>query len=284
MKLVTFEVGGTPGYGVVEGADIVDVSAIMMDRFPDLKSLLASGDPVAALSGVDLRAAARHSLDSVTLKPVIPNPDKIICVGLNYEMHRQETGRDESQYPVLFTRFANSQMGHGEPLVRPRQSTKFDYEGELAIVIGKTGRHVPEAEAMSYVAGYSCYNDGSVRDWQRHTHQFTPGKNFPSTGGFGPWMVTADEIADPTTLELTTRLNGEVMQSATIDMMIFSIPRQIAYCSEFTELVPGDVIVTGTPGGVGARRDPPVFMKPGDVAEIEISGIGILRNPVVDES
>jgi len=284
MKLVTFEVGGTLGYGVVEGTDIVDVSAIMMDRFPDLKSLVASGDAVAALSGVDLRAATRHNLDSVTLKPVIPNPDKIICVGLNYEMHRQETGRDESRYPVLFTRFANSQMGHGEPLVRPRQSTKFDYEGELAIVIGKSGRHIPEAEALSYIAGYSCYNDGSVRDWQRHTHQFTPGKNFPSTGGFGPWMVTADEIADPTKLELTTRLNGAVMQSATIDMMIFSIPHQIAYCSEFTELVPGDVIVTGTPGGVGARRDPPVFMKAGDVAEIEISGIGILRNPVVDES
>lgn len=284
MKFVTFEAGGTPGYGVVEGEDVVDVSAIMMDRFPDLKSLVASGDAVAALSGVDLRAAPRHRLDSVTLKPVIPNPDKIICVGLNYEMHRQETGRDESTYPVLFTRFANSQMGHGEPLVRPRQSTKFDYEGELAIIIGKAGRHIPEAEALSYVAGYSCYNDGSVRDWQRHTHQFTPGKNFPSTGGFGPWMVTADEIADPTRLELTTRLNGQVMQSATIDMMIFSIPHQIAYCSEFTELVPGDVIVTGTPGGVGARRDPPVFMKPGDVAEIEISGIGILRNPVVDET
>ena len=284
MKIATFETSGRMGYGIVEGDEIIDVSAVTGNAFPDLKSVIASGNMEAALAPGLTGNSPRYKLADVVLKPVIPNPDKIICVGLNYEMHRQETGRDESTYPVLFTRFANTQIGHGEPLVKPRQSDKFDYEGELAVIIGKTARHVEEADALDHIAGYACYNDGSVRDWQRHTHQFTPGKNFPATGPFGPWMVTADEIADPTKLELTTRLNGEVMQSATVDEMIFSIQHQISYCSHFTELVPGDVIVTGTPGGVGARRDPPVFMKPGDLAEVEISGIGTLANRVVTES
>lgn len=284
MKIATFETSGRMGYGIVEGDEIIDVSSVTGNAFPDLKSVIASGDMEAALAPGLTGNSPRYKLADVVLKPVIPNPDKIICVGLNYEMHRQETGRDESTYPVLFTRFANTQIGHGEALVKPRQSDKFDYEGELAVIIGKTARHVEEADALACIAGYACYNDGSVRDWQRHTHQFTPGKNFPATGPFGPWMVTADEIADPTKLELTTRLNGEVMQSATVDEMIFSIQHQISYCSRFTELVPGDVIVTGTPGGVGARRDPPVFMKPGDLAEVEISGIGTLANRVVTES
>lgn len=284
MKLVTFEAGGKQSYGVVEGDQIVDASKIHGGGISDLKHLFASANGIPAIPPAELTNAPRHRLDDVILKPVIPNPDKIICVGLNYEMHRKETGRDKSEYPVLFTRFANSQIGHGEPMVRPRQSDMLDYEGELAVIIGKAGRHIDEANALSHIAGYACYNDGSVRDWQRHTHQFTPGKNFPSTGGFGPWMVTADAIADPSAMELTTRLNGEVMQSATTDMMIFSIQHQISYCSQFTELVPGDVIVTGTPGGVGAKRDPQVFMKPGDVVEVEISGIGILSNPVVAET
>lgn len=217
------------------------------------------------------------------LLPPITNPDKILCVGVNYDDHRKETGRDKSEKPVIFTRFADTQVGHGSALVRPRSSERFDYEGELAVVIGRPGRHIPESAALAHIAGYACYNDGSVRDWQRHTHQFTPGKNFPGSGGFGPWLVTADEVPDPFALTLTTRLNGQEVQKATTDLMIFDLKQLIAYISGFTKLNPGDVIITGTPGGVGDKRNPPLYMKPGDVAEVEISGIGLLRNPVIAE-
>jgi 2-keto-4-pentenoate hydratase/2-oxohepta-3-ene-1,7-dioic acid hydratase in catechol pathway len=193
-------------------------------------------------------------------------------------------GRDELAYPTIFTRWASSQIGHLQPLLLPRVSTSLDFEGELAVVIGKGGRYIPAASAFDHVAGYSCYHDGSVRDWQRHTTQFTPGKNFPGTGGFGPWLVTRDDIPDGEPLRLTTILNGEVVQDATTDMMICSIPRIIEYCSSFTPLEPGDVIATGTPGGVGAARQPPLFMKPGDVAVIEIEKIGRLVNPVAAEA
>lgn len=184
---------------------------------------------------------------------------------------------------MFFTRFADSQTAHNGPIVRPIASEKLDFEGELAVVIGRPARHVKAVDAFDYVAGCSCYNDGSVRDWQKHTIQFTPGKNFPSTGGFGPWLVTADELADPSALSLTTRLNGEVVQQATTDDLIFDIPTLIQYCSTFTELRPGDVIITGTTGGVGAFRQPPLWMKPGDVVEVEISRIGVLKNTIVDE-
>jgi len=284
MKLTTFESGGRQSYGTVEGAEVIDTGAVLGARFPDLKALVASGDIASAIASADLSSAPRHKLDEIVLKPVIPNAEKIFCIGLNYEMHRKETGRSETTYPTVFTRFAASQIGHGEAMLVPRVSHMLDYEGELALIIGKGGRYIDEADALSHVAGYACYNEGSIRDWQRHTHQFAPGKNFPFTGGFGPWMVTADEIPDPTKLELTTRLNGEVMQHATTDMMIFSIPTQISYCSQFSELVPGDVIVTGTPGGVGFKRDPQVFMKPGDVTEVEISKIGTLSNPIEAEN
>ncbi len=177
-------------------------------------------------------------------------------------------------------RVSTSQTGHEQPLLCPRESTSLDYEGEIAVIIGKPGRRITEADAWKHVAGYSCYNDGSVRDWQRHTSQFTPGKNFAATGAFGPWMVTTEEIEPGATLSLTTRLNGQVMQQATTHMMIFPIPRLIAYCSTFVPLESGDVIVTGTPGGVGARRNPPIFMKPGDVVEVEVDRIGCLRNTI----
>jgi 2-keto-4-pentenoate hydratase/2-oxohepta-3-ene-1,7-dioic acid hydratase in catechol pathway len=222
-------------------------------------------------------------LEAITFLPVIPNPGKIICIGHNYEEHRVETQRDRTENPSVFLRLAESLLGHEQPLFCPRESTHFDYEGEIAIVIGKTGRRVQEADAWTHVAGYSCFNDGSVRDWQRHTTQFTPGKNFVCTGAFGPWMVTADEIGPGEVLSLATRLNGQVMQQATTEMMIFPIPRIIAYCSTFTPLAIGDVIVTGTPGGVGARRDPPVWMKPGDTVEVEVSRIGVLRNSIAVE-
>lgn len=279
MKLCSFTKNGTASYGLVTEAGIVDLGA----RFaaPTLRDFLASGDlaAAAALSG----EAADFAFDDVTHDPVIPNPDKIICVGLNYHAHIEETGREETPNPVLFARYAGSQIGHNQPLIKPLESDKFDYEGEVAVIIGKEGRRISEADALDYVAGYAPYNDGSVRDWQKHTHQFMPGKTFAGTGGFGPWMVTADEIEDHTKMRLQTRLNGETVQDTTLDMLVCSIPRLISYCSTILPLLPGDVIVSGTPGGVGARRNPPLFMKDGDVCEVEVSGVGILRNPVQAE-
>ena len=203
-------------------------------------------------------------------------------VGLNYAAHIEETGREDSDYPVLFSRYADCQVGHMQPMIKPARSDRFDYERELAVIIGKAGRDIAADAALGHVAGYACYNDGSVRDYQRHTHQFLPGKNFPATGAFGPWMVTADEIPDPSALTLETRLNGEVMQHATTNLLIFTIPDLIVYISEWSELHPGDVIVTGTPGAVGARRTPPVYMSQGDVIEVEISDLGLLANPIVN--
>ncbi len=229
------------------------------------------------------QAQPEYALHAVRLLPVIPNPAKIFCVGLNYETHRRETGRSEAQYPAIFTRFSDSQIGHEGLITRPAVSQQLDYEGELAVIIGRNGRAIDAVHAMEYVAGYACYNDATVRDWQHHTHQWTPGKNFPATGGFGPWMVTADEIKDVGSLAIVTRLNGQEMQRATTDHLIFSIPTLIAYISAFTPLLPGDIISTGTPDGVGYKRESPVFLKPGDVVEVEVSNIGTLRNSVVDE-
>ena len=280
VKLATYASRGKISYGAVVGDGIVDLGD---SRYPTLKSVLAAG----ALD--ELRKAARgkrpdHRLADVELRPVIPDPAKILCVGLNYHAHRDETGhRDPTAHPALFIRYADTQVGDGQPLVLPRNAKDFDYEGELAVVVGKRARQVPAARALEYVAGYSCYHDGSLRDWQFHTSQWTPGKNFAATGGFGPWLVTTDELPDPSKLTLVTRLNGKEMQRAPTDLMIFDVPTILEYITGFTELLPGDVIATGTPGGVGFKREPPVFMKPGDVAEVEISSIGILRNPVVLE-
>ncbi|MCP3367913.1 fumarylacetoacetate hydrolase family protein [Bradyrhizobium cajani] len=281
MKLATVRIDGRTTWGIVEGETFLDVGAVLGGRYADLKAAIGSG-----LSGVaDARAtAAAVPTSRVVWLPVIPNPDKILCVGLNYETHRKETGRAEVAHPTIFSRYANSQTGHLRPIVRPRVSTDLDFEGELAVIIGKAGRYISRADAMDHVAGYSCYNDGSIRDFQRHTHQFTPGKNFPDTGAFGPWMMTPDELGPLGELKLETRLNGQVMQEARIKQMIFDIPRQIEYCSTFTRLEPGDVIVSGTPGGVGARREPPLWMKPGDVVEIEVERLGVLRNVVEDET
>ena len=276
MKLCSFTKDGKASYGLVTDAGIVDLGARL--AAPTLRDFLAAGD-MSAASGLAAEPAD-FAFDEVTHDPVIPNPDKIICVGLNYHAHIAETGREETPNPVLFARYAGSQVGHDQPLIKPLESDKFDYEGEVAVIIGKQGRRISEADAMDHVAGYACYNDGSVRDWQKHTHQFMPGKTFAGTGGFGPWMTTADEIADHTTMRLQTRLNGETVQDTTLDMLVCSIPRLIAYCSTILPLLPGDVIVSGTPGGVGARRTPPLFMKDGDVCEVEVSGVGVLTNPV----
>ncbi len=281
MKLCSFQAGEKSSYGIVSGDGIIDLGK----HYPDAASLrlfLTQHGMGKAQSHEN--EAADYSLDAVTLAPVITDPDKIVCVGLNYHEHVQETGRTVTEKPVLFSRFAGSQVGHGEAMIKPLESEQFDYEGELAVIIGRGGRRIPEAEALDHVAGYACYNDGSVRDWQRHTHQFLPGKNFAGTGGFGPWMVTADEIPDPAALTLTTRLNGEVVQQAGCNLMIHPVPSLIAYVSTILPLLPGDVIVSGTPGGVGARRNPPLWMRDGDQVEVEITSIGKLVNPIVAET
>lgn len=282
MKLASFTVEGRPTYGIVEGDQMADLESMKNTLGADLKQALALGR-LGSVSDEQVSSLPRRALAGVTLLPVIPNPGKVLCIGINYATHVRETGRDMPVYPMIFTRFADSQTAHLQPIVRPTVSHKLDFEGELAIIIGKTARHIRKADALDYVAGYACYNDGSVRDWQKHTLQFVPGKNFPSTGGFGPWLVTRDEISDPQNLELTTRLNGEVMQHTSTRDMIFDVGALIEYCSTFTELAPGDVIVSGTTGGVGAFREPPVWMQPGDVVEVEISRIGTLRNTIVDE-
>lgn len=282
MKLVSFERAGRAGFGAVVDGGIVDLQAALGGRHASLRALLeadALGEAAAALAG----RAADFPLTAVTLLPVIPDPDKIVCVGLNYGEHVRETGRTVTETPVLFLRMPDSQVAHGQAILRPRESHRLDYEGEIAIVIGRGGRRISEADAWSHIAGYSCYNDGSVRDWQVATSQWTPGKNFWRTGGFGPWMVTADEITPGQVMTLVTRLNGQEMQRTTTDLMIHSIPRQIAYISSFIPLKPGDVIVTGTPGGVGNKRTPPVFMQPGDVVEIEVDAVGVLRNTIADD-
>ena len=280
MKLASFHRDGKDTYGAIVDGGIVDLGARLGREHPDLKALIhanALGEARAAAA----QGRADLPLDGVHFLPVIANPGKIICIGLNYEEHRLETQRDKTANPTVFLRVAESLTGHDTPMVCPRESTDFDYEGEIAIVIGKGGRRIAEADAWQHIAGYSCFNEGSVRDWQKHTTQFTAGKNFANTGAFGPWMVTADELPPGTVFDLTTRLNGQVMQHATTEQLIFGFPRLIAYCSTFAPLAPGDVIVTGTPGGVGARRTPPVWMKPGDVVEIEVDRIGTLRNTIV---
>ena len=283
MKLATFSRGGEISYGAVVGDDIFDLGERLGARYPDIRSLLQDGGIEVAKAALSA-ASPDLKVGEVTWLPVIPNPDKIVCVGLNYKSHINETGRTNAEdRPVLFTRFAASQVGHLQPMLCPVESSRFDYEGELVAIIGKGGRRIPEDQALSHVAGYSIYNDGSVRDYQLHTHQWTPGKNFVGTGAFGPWMVTSDEIPDPYALHLTTRLNGDVMQDSGIDLMIFNIEAVIAYVSTFAELIPGDIIVTGTPGGVGNARKPPIYMHDGDVVEVEITGIGTLRNPIVKE-
>ncbi|WP_454753341.1 fumarylacetoacetate hydrolase family protein [Cupriavidus necator] len=282
MKLTSFLHAGHHAFGAVIGDKIVDLTPHIESVGASLREALANG-ALPRIAEIVAGSQPSLALAEVELLPVIPDPEKILCVGINYASHVRETGRDMPQYPMFFTRFADSQVAHGKPILRPRVSEKLDFEGELAVIIGKTARHVRAADALGYVAGYSCYNDGSVRDWQKHTIQFTPGKNFPQTGAFGPWLVTTDEIPDPSKLTLTTRLNGEVVQQARTDDLIFSVGDVIAYCSTFTELRPGDVIITGTTGGVGAFRNPPLWMRAGDTVEVEISGIGVLRNGIQDE-
>jgi 2-keto-4-pentenoate hydratase/2-oxohepta-3-ene-1,7-dioic acid hydratase in catechol pathway len=278
MKLASYRLNNKDSYGVVVGDGIVDLGKRL--PYADLRALLEADGLPKARDLANEKPDAKVS--DVTFLPLIANPGKIICVGLNYKAHREETGRKPTDNPALFVRFPDSQTAHGDVMVKPKNSVEFDYEGELAIIIGKSGRHIAEKDAFSIIAGYSCYNDGSVRDWQYHTMQWTPGKNYPKTGSFGPWMVTKDEIPDVNKLTLKTRLNGQQVQETGIDLMLFPIPVLINYISTFTQLNPGDVISTGTPGGVGVKRTPQLFMKDGDTVEVEISSIGILQNKVTE--
>jgi 2-keto-4-pentenoate hydratase/2-oxohepta-3-ene-1,7-dioic acid hydratase in catechol pathway len=281
MRWLSFERGGRPAFGVVKGDGVVDVGAFE-PGLPDLRAAIASGG-LAALGARALARPVDLPLAGLTFLPVIPRPAKILCAGLNYRDHQAETGRGGEPWPTLFVRFAAAQVGHGQAMLRPRESAKLDFEGEIAVIIGKGGRRIREDAWLDHVAGFAPYNDGSVRDWQRHTSQFTPGKNFARTGGFGPWMMTPDEVGDPAALELTTRLNGEVVQHAFAAQMVFGFGALIAYCSTFTDLEPGDVIITGTPGGVGGARKPPLWMKAGDRIEVEVKPIGVLANDIQDE-
>ncbi|MCD2173667.1 fumarylacetoacetate hydrolase family protein [Rhizobium sp. C4] len=285
MKFVSYkEKSGRESCGLVIGnetnpAGIIDLG----DRYASVRALLA--DP-AGLDYARSRIGTQPSVawGDVRLLPVITDPSKILCVGVNYASHVKETGREMPTKPMIFTRFAETQIGANEDMICPKVSEQFDYEGELAVIIGKRSRYVTPEQAMERVAGYSCYNDGSVRDWQRHSQQFAPGKNFPKTGAFGPWLVTTDELPNIAAQTLKTRLNGQEVQSATLDDLIFSVPELVSYCSSFITLEPGDVIITGTTGGVGAFHKPPLWMKAGDRVEVEISGIGVLRNGVAKEA
>jgi len=283
MKLMSYQYAGRETWGVVVGDGVADLAA--RTGHATLADFIASADFARRDALVDgLKADAK--LADVTFLPVIPRPEKIVCAVRNYMDHHQEVlaagmQRELSEQPPIFLRVWRSQTPHNGPIVRPHVSESLDWEGELAVIIGEGGRNISEADAWKHVAGYSCYNDASIREWQFHAKQIASGKNFESTGGFGPWMVTADEIAPGRELKLEVRLNGEVVQSSHTGHMIFSIPKLINYASTIFTLTPGDVIATGTPAGVGWSKKPPRFMKPGDLVEVEIEAIGLLSNLVV---
>lgn len=286
MKLISYIHNGKESWGAVINDQVIDLAKVSgldtladfvgSPKFVERESLVLNQKPIAPFA-------------SVELLPVIPRPEKIVCAVRNYMDHHHEAVSaglkvELSTEPPIFLRVWRSQCAHNAPIVRPKVSESLDWEGELAVIIGKGGRDIPESEAINHVAGYSCYNDGSVREWQFHAKQIAAGKNFESTGGFGPWMVTHEEIDPKRKLKLEVRLNGEIMQSGDTGQMIFSTARLISYASTIFTLVPGDVIITGTPSGVGFSRKPPRFMKAGDICEVEIEGVGLLRNPIVDQT
>ena len=283
MAYITFQAEGRTSYGIARPDGVFDLGRRIGTVLPDLKSFLAA-EGLGLLASSPIAKTTDYANGQFTYLPVIPNPNKVLCVGLNYEEHRQETGRPDTEHPAIFTRYADTLIGHDAPMVLPPNSTSLDYEGELAVVIGKAGFRVSESDALSLVAGYSVFNDGTLRDWQRHTAQFTPGKNFPGTGAFGPALLTPQEAGELADKRIETRLNGDVMQKAVLGEMIFPVARIISYLSGFTPLSPGDVIATGTPGGVGFKRDPQVFMASGDRVEVSIEDIGDLVNLIEQEA
>ena len=279
MKIASFVSGGKNSYGIVRDGGIIDLGKKL--HYPSLLAVLAAS-ALDEVKAVNAAATPDLKLSDVTLLTPVPDADNIFCIGRNYKGHVAEGNAKVPDFPSMFIRLKSSIVAHDMPLIRPKVSGDFDYEGELALVIGKGGRHIPRNDALSHVAGYSILMDGTIRDYQ-FKHCLTVGKNFVATGSFGPWLVTADEVGDPTQLELRTRLNDAEVQHSKTDDLIFDIPAIIAYISAYTRLAPGDVIATGTPEGVGFARKPPLWMKPGDTLEIEISKIGILRNKVVAE-
>lgn len=282
VKLVSYlDQQGRPSFGVLNESATRITDLRESSGASDLAAFIASGclNSTSEERGTDTSV----SLESVKLLPVIPNPGTIFCVGFNYADHVEETGRQITAHPTWFIRVAASQVAHNDAIVIPRESTKLDFEGEIAIVLGSGGRRISEKDAWGCIAGYACYNDGSVRDWQSATSQWTAGKNFWKTGAFGPWLVTADEIEPGAPMTLTTRLNGVEVQRASTAQLIHSIPALITHLSTIVPLRPGDVIATGTPGGVGFKRTPPLYMRAGDVVEVEVDRIGVLRNEVRSE-
>jgi 2-keto-4-pentenoate hydratase/2-oxohepta-3-ene-1,7-dioic acid hydratase in catechol pathway len=278
MKLLSFAADGKDWFGALRGDGVVTLNEQVAQ--PDLRAALTAG-AMEQMRTIAQRAAPDRKVAEIRFLPVILQPGKILCAGINYRSHAAEMSRELPKQPSMFIRFADTLVGHGGELIRPSVSEHFDFEGELALVIGKGGRHIAPDRALDHVAGYTCFVDGSVRDYQKFS--VTSGKNFPGTGPLGPWLVTSDEIPDPSRLTLMTRLNGKEVQRSPTDLLIYSIPQIIAFCSDFTALSPGDVISTGTPEGVGHSRKPPLWMKSGDTLEVEITGIGVLRAHVVDE-
>ena len=289
MRLISYNNQGRAAVGVVQSAEateFVDLGAAGLAISTDMTELLASPGGLAAVKAVAAKAPAHavKPLAGIRYLPVVPRPPKIICLGLNYADHAKEGGHARPEYPSFFMRGATSQVAHNEAIIRPRASTRLDYEAELAVIIGSRARHLTKANALSCVAGYSCYNDGSIRDYQRKTNQWTIGKNFDATGGFGPWLVTPDELpAGAAGLRIQSRLNGKIMQDANTRDFLFDVVESLCIISECITLEPGDVIITGTPAGVGYARTPPVWMAPGDVCEIDIEGVGVLSNTIADE-
>jgi acylpyruvate hydrolase len=287
MRLVAFDDSGTARLGVLQGESVVDLSRAAPDLPRDLLGMVRAGAAAFAAAGEAARRAggeAHRPLASIRYRLPIENAGKIVCLGLNYVDHAAEGGHAKPDYPSLFLRCGTSLVAHGEAILRPRASTKLDYEAELVAVVGRAARHVPVDQALDCIAGYSCFNDGSIRDYQRKTSQWTIGKNFERTGGFGPWFVTADELPPGAAgLAIESRLNGRVMQKANTSDMIFPVAETVALLSECVTLEPGDLLVMGTPAGVGYARNPPVWMKDGDMIEIAIESIGILSNPIADE-
>lgn len=279
MRWLSFYRDERLSFGYVVDDGVVDVG--LRSRYRSLRQALQD-DALAFLQAL-CGQAPDLSLEGLEFAPTIPDAQKILCVGLNYRSHLEEMGHGREAYPTVFTRFASAQVGHLQTLTIPQESDKLDYEGEIALIIGKGGRRIKHEDALKHVAGYSIFNDGSVRDFQRQTSQFTAGKNFVGSGAFGPWMLSASDIVDPNALRISTRVNGETRQEASSDMLLFGFEDLIAYCSTFTELEAGDVIVTGTPGGVGAAMQPAQFLKDGDLVEVELSGVGILQNSVIKE-
>jgi|TARA_B100001741_G_C16473892_1_gene561468 2-keto-4-pentenoate hydratase/2-oxohepta-3-ene-1,7-dioic acid hydratase in catechol pathway len=281
MKFVSFLLKGEAKFGISDGKNIIDLTDKILGA-RTLKELIEK----KAISEAKKYASENDkniNINEIEFLPLIPNPGKIICVGLNYSEHVKETGKTVEENPVVFLRVSKSQTAHNQYIQRPKVSTKLDFEGEMAVIMSEAGKHIKSNEAMKHIVGYSCYNESTVRDFQKHTSQFTMGKNFEKTGSFGPHMVLAEDIPDYTKLKIQTRLNGKVMQDANLNQLIFDIPTLISYISKALPWNAGDVLVTGTPGGVGFKRNPPVFMKDGDKVEVEISDIGVLSNIIKDE-